>query len=82
MPKLTKIINVCIEANIFPSVLKVARVVPLLKNTRSRDDAMIYNKICILPGFSKLFEIILTDQIKIYVEANNLFYQNQIWISK
>ena len=52
---LTLIINQCLETGIFPSKLKIAKVIPILK----RGDATIFDKyrpISILPSLSKVFE--------------------------
>lgn len=74
---LTKIINHCITASIFPGVLKTAKVVPLYKNKGSKDEPTHYRPISILPIFSKLFEKVLNLQIKNYFESNDLFFQSQ-----
>lgn len=71
----TKIINLCIEANIFSSVLRVAEIVSLFKNKGSRDNATNYTPISKLPIF--VFEKILNDQNQMYLASNNFFYQSQ-----
>ena len=55
---LTLIINQCLETGIFPSKLKIAKVIPILK----KGDELIfdnYRPISILPSISKVFERII-----------------------
>lgn len=73
---LTRLINKAINANIFPSVLKVAKVVPIPK-CDSADEPNKYRPISILPVFSKVFETILKNQMCMFFEQHNLFNQNQ-----
>ena len=60
-----------IETGIFPSKLKIAKVILILK----RGDETIfdnYRPISILPSISKVFERIIVNQIHNYFRVNNL----------
>ena len=70
------IINQCIEQNIFPELLKIARVIPIHK--KDNDDVFDnYRPISILPSVSKIFERILHNQIFEFFTANELFFTSQ-----
>ena len=73
---LTKIINICIDACVFPDVLKTALVIPVFKKG---DTEMVenYRPISLLPVFSKIFEAALKTRIVSYFEANKLFSTSQ-----
>lgn len=78
---LTKIINQCIHENIFPTVLKRARVTPIHKGG-DLNDISNYRPISILPIFSKIFEKHLAKQISEFFETNNLFSSQQFGFRK
>ena len=70
------IINQCLETGIFPSKLKIAKVIPILK----RGDETIfdnYRPISILPSISKVFERIIFNQIHNYFHVNILYFCSQ-----
>ena len=78
---LTLIINQCLETGIFPSKLKVAKVIPILK----RGDETIfdnYRPISILPAISKVFERIIFNQIHNYFHVNDLYFCSQYGLRK
>ena len=61
----------------FPTVLKIARVIPVFKQKGSSDDQTNYRPISLLPIFAKILESLMKDQITNYMENNNLFTQDQ-----
>ena len=70
---LTLIINQCLETGIFPSKLKIAKVIPILK----RGDETIfdnYRQISILPSIPEVFERIIVNQIHNYFHVNDLYF--------
>ena len=67
---LTKLINDCMHVNQFPESLKCAEVSPLFK----KDDNLKkenYRPVSVLTGISKLYEMVLNDQLSVYF--NNVF---------
>ena len=75
------IINQCLETGIFPSKLKIAKVIPILK----RSDETIfdnYRPISILSSISKVFERIIFNQIHNYFHVNNLYFCSQYGFRK
>lgn len=64
---LTRMINKCIDNNIFPDCIKFADIYPCFKakNTLAKEN---YRPISVLPVFSKVFERILNDQLQNYFD--------------
>lgn len=57
------IINNSLNEGIFPEQLKLSLIKPLYKNKGNAEILNNYRPISLLPGFSKLFEIAMCDQI-------------------
>ena len=70
------IINQSFQMSIFPSHLKIARIIPVHKkgDIKSFDN---YRPISILPAVSKVFERIMHNQMYSYFNENQLFYTSQ-----
>lgn len=78
---LTKIINSSFETGIFPSILKIAKVVPIYK----KDDpsqTCNYRPISILPIFSKVFEKIFCEKMESYLDHFQLLCNEQFGFRK
>lgn len=73
---LTKLINMCIKANIFPTALKLASVVPIYKKG-DKNDKNNYRPISLLPIFSKILENILKVQILNHLEKYDILSPQQ-----
>ena len=73
---LTFITNLCFKQGVFPSSLKVAKVVPLHK---AGDKTDVRNKrpISILNMFSKIIEKCIVKRLSNYLEINNILHNNQ-----
>ena len=75
-PILTIIINQSLFTGIFPSKLKIAKVLPLYK----KEDCHVfgnYRPISLLPTVSKIFEKVVYKQVYDYFTTNDLFYKSQ-----
>ena len=77
----TYLINLSINQGIFPSELKIAKVIPIYK---SDDKQLIqnYRPISVLPFFSKIFEKIISNHLLNFIESNNILYDNQFGFRK
>lgn len=73
---LTKLLNMCIRDSVFPSILKMARVVPIHKKG-AEDELNNYRPISIVPIFSKIFEKALKTRITNYFDTFHLFSPSQ-----
>ena len=73
---LVLIINQSIDSGVFPTKLKLAKVVPVFKKN---DETLFenYRPISVLPSISKIFERILHTQLMDYFASSKLLYSNQ-----
>ena len=73
---LTHIMNLSICSGIFPSPMKIARVIPLFK---SGDSTLFsnYRPVSVLPLFSKILERLMYKRLLAFVNKHNLLYCNQ-----
>ena len=73
---LTCLINRCFREGIFPTELKLARVVPIFK---SGDSAVLgnYRLISILSFFAKVFEKLLYKYLLNFLDSDNVLYKHQ-----
>ena len=70
---LSVIINQSLNTGIFPSLLKIAKVIPIYK---CEDEHILnnYRPISLLPILSKIFEKVVFKQVYSYFQNNNLLY--------
>ena len=73
---LTLIANQIIKTGIFPSKLKVAKVLTIFKKG-DKHQCENYRPISLLSSFSKIFEKILLNQLEQHFNQNNLFFNSQ-----
>ena len=77
-PVLLRIINSCIENNVFPDELKKAIITPVIKDeTKDPDDFQNYRPISNLEFLSKLLERVMFKQLTSYCETFDLFTKLQ-----
>jgi hypothetical protein len=78
---LTHVINLSLAQGIFPSELKLAKVIPVFKS----GDSMLVNNfrpISVLTCFSKVFERIMYDRLIAFTNKHNLLYKYQFGFQK
>ena len=73
---LSDIINSSFTQGIFPSQLKLAKIIPIHKNG-SKSDVSNYRPISLLSSFSKVFEKIMHKRLYLFLEKNNALYETQ-----
>ena len=78
---LTYIINRAIIQGIFPSELKIARVIPIFKSG-DKQNVSNYRPISILTFFAKVFEKILYSNISKFLDRNGSIHENQFGFRK
>lgn len=71
LPYITELFNFCITTSIFPSMWKIARVVPIGKSDNPVTESD-YRPISILSALSKIFEKILSKQLNEYLNRYEL----------
>lgn len=73
---ISHIVNISILTEVVPTGFKEARVVPLFKKG-SKLDPGNYRPVSLLNVLSKILERAVHDQMKSYLDKNNVLYENQ-----
>ena len=76
-PALSIAINQSLHSGIFPSHLKIAKVIPLYKNKGSPNSFGDYRPISLLNVISKIYERAVYNQLYEYFTLNHLLYSSQ-----
>lgn len=80
-PVLARLFNQCVFSGHFPDEFKLARVVPIFKGGDQRL-AVNYRPISILPSLSKIFEMIIYDRLKSFIDKFNIINCKQFGFQK
>ena len=73
---LVHIFNISFSRGIFPSEIKIAKVIPLFKNG-NKSDFSNYRPISLLSQFSKILEKIFNERLQQFLNANNILSNSQ-----
>ena len=73
---LSKLFNLSIRKGEYPDVLKIAKVIPIYKKG-DHTDVNNYRPISILTHLNKIFETIISNQMKSFLNKHNIFYKYQ-----
>lgn len=76
-PILINIFNLCYREGTFPNDLKVAKVIPIFKNSGNIKDIGNYRPISMLSMFSKLFEKLIHKRMIDFLLENNQINSSQ-----
>ena len=78
---LCNIINVSFNTGVFPSLLKIVKVIPIHKGG-STQDMNNYRPISLLSIFDKIIEKLMHKRLYNYMEDNNILYHKQFGFRK
>ena len=73
---LADIFNNCVQNDVFPDKLKLAKVIPVFKSG-AKDIASNYRPISILSYFSKIFEKLMHKNLVSFLDTNNIISKHQ-----
>lgn len=73
---LAYLFNECIQNGVFPSCLKIVKVIPIYKKGAT-SDYNNYRPVSIIPVIAKVFEAVINKQIVEFFENNLIFCNNQ-----
>ena len=73
---LTHVLNISLSSGVFPTEMKIARVIPLLK-TGDPMKLSNYRPVSVLPLFSKLFERLMYNRLISFVNKHEVLYSLQ-----
>ena len=76
LKSLSKIINDSITSGVFPSKLKLAKVIPIYKS-EDVTDPNNYRPISLLSVFNRIIEKFICRQVKSFSEKHNILYHSQ-----
>ena len=79
---LTLIINQSFETGIFPSPLKIVKVIPIFKNKGSNQNLDNFRPISLLSNIDKIFEKLVHKRLTSYFNQYNLFFERQFGFRK
>ena len=74
---LTHAINCSLRSTKFPTSLKIARILPILKSGKREHDKESYRPISNLHSFEKLFEEHMKRELEKYLEENDIIHDHQ-----
>jgi len=66
-----RIFTGCLREAVFPSAWKIARLVLLRKEGKPEDDTSAYRPICLLDEAGKVFERIIAERLRMYLDESN-----------
>ena len=69
---LLHLINTSIETQIYPNILKEAKIIPLLKHDKVKTDPLSYKGINLLPSIGKIMDKVTASQITKYLTQHKL----------
>ena len=73
---LLNLVNTTIGTATYPTTLKIAKIVPLLKQGKSPTDPLSYRGINLLPSIGKIIDKLISIQLVRHLSLNNLLIHN------
>ena len=71
-----ELMNISIQTGIYPSKFKYAKIIPIYKNEDETDPSN-YRPISLLSNFNQIFEKLMNNRLKSFLEFNNILYKCQ-----
>ena len=68
--------NISIQTGIYPSKLKCGKIIPIFKN-EDETDLNNYRPISLVSKFNRVFEKLMNNRLKSFLEFNNVLYKRQ-----
>ena len=78
---LADMLNISISTVVYPSKLKMAKIIPIFKQDDDID-ANNYRPISLLSNFNRIFEKIVFKRMECFIEQKNLLTPISIWLSQ
>ena len=75
-PVLANLLNKSISLGAYPSKLKMSKIIPIYK-ADDETDACNYRPISLLSNFNRIFEKIMYNRMKVFIEKHQLLYSSQ-----
>ena len=79
---LCDLINLTFETGIFPSALKIVKVIPVFKNKGSDQDVNNYRPISLLSNIDKIFEKLVYSHLFSFLDLHNILSNRQFGFRK
>ena len=74
-------LNISVTLGKYPSKLKLSKITPIFKSGED-NDANNYRPISLLSNFNRIFEKIMYNRMKDYIDKHNLLYSSQYGFRK
>ena len=74
-------LNISVTLRKYPSKLKLSKITPIFKSGED-NDANNYRPISLLSNFNRIFEKIMYNRMKDYIDKHNLLYSSQYGFRK
>ena len=75
-PVLSDILNTSVSLGAYPPKLKISKIIPIFK-ADDETDTSNYRPISLLSNFNRIFEKIMYDRMRDFIEKHSLLYSSQ-----
>ena len=82
IPPLVHIVNLSISTGVVPKAMKIAKVIPIFKNSGSSSETKNYRPVSLLPVLSKILERIVYNRLFNFLIKQNILYKSQYGFQK
>ena len=75
-PVLSGILNTSVSLGVYPKKLKISKIIPIFK-ADDETDTSNYRPISLLSNFNRIFEKLMYDRMRDFIEKHSLLYLSQ-----